>query len=145
MEIAEVVETAHEVHASRKRFWLPSQSTSAANQVIQAQADGCVEPFDESRIDHAFSILGGLDQSLYHCLAALHNAPINGQDALYTLLDNLYDGDIRPRDQFATAHLTSLARQLAAESQLEGGYVAGKPIYSQQQRPTKCDRPHLIH
>jgi len=107
MEIAEVVETAHEVHASRERFGSPSQSTSAANQVIQAHAEGGVEPLDKSCIDHAFSILRDFDQTFHHFLAALYNASINRQYALRALLDNLHDGNRLPGDQFATANLAS--------------------------------------
>ena len=55
MEITEVVETAHEVHTGRERFWATSQSTSAADQVIQAHMEGGIE----LSITHNFQVCMG--------------------------------------------------------------------------------------
>ncbi len=81
MEITKVVETAHEIHACGEGFGSTSQSTSAADQVVQTLPEGGVEAFDEGGVDHAFGLLRDSDQALDHFLGALHNTSVNRQDA----------------------------------------------------------------
>jgi hypothetical protein len=112
MEIAEIVATAYEVHASRQSFGAASQSARAANQMVQALAEGGVEPLDKGRVDHAFP-LRSFDQALHHFFAALHNMPLNRQEAFNALLDDLHDGNIRPRNHLAATCFASSPWQWA--------------------------------
>ncbi len=94
MIIAKVVKTTDNVHASHQGLGTVCQGTRFANQMIQALAKGCIEPFDESCIDHPFPVLGSFDQAFHHFLAALHNAPINRQHTFDTLFHHLHNGDV---------------------------------------------------
>ena len=131
MEVAKVVETPDEVHASHQRFRSAGQSAGTSHQVVHSLAEGGVEPFDEGGVDDTFSLLGCFDQAFHHFFAALHNAPVNGQHAFRSLFDDLNNSDVRPGNQFATTDSALSTGQFAAKSQSKGSDVTGQTIDGQ--------------
>ena len=49
MIVAEIIEAAHDIHASNKSFGTASQRTCSSYQAVQMHSEGGVEPFDENR------------------------------------------------------------------------------------------------
>ena len=66
---------------------------------------GGIEPFDISRIDHAFT-LGGSNDLFDHGLLTLNDDPLDIQDISLLGFDDLNDRDIGPFHQSHTPRLT---------------------------------------
>ena len=109
MSIAEVVEATDDEYACFKGGYLTHQSASSASQTIETLAEGGVEPFNESGVDHTLS-LGLADQALHHLLVALNNASYHVEFTIHSLFDDLDNGDVGPGNQ-----LRATARQGGTE------------------------------
>ena len=144
MVIAEVVETAYDVHASHQGFGAACQSTCTSHQIVQSQAEGGIEPFDEGGIDDAFALLRGFDQPFNHFLAALNNASVHAEYTFHALFDNLYDGNIWPGNQLAATYFAWPVWQFAAKGKLKSSHITGQAIHGQQQRTTKRNRADFV-
>src|SRR5213596_3213964 len=123
MIIAKVIEAARDIHASYQSFGTTRQGTCPSHQIVQTQAKRGVESFDESGIDDAFFALCGFDQALHHFFAALNNTPVNSQDTIHTLFDDLNDGDIRPGGHLAATDFASPVRHFTSKSHPKGSDI----------------------
>ena len=151
MEVAEVIETTHNIHAHHQGLKSANECAGTAYQMIQSLTEGSVESFDVSSIYRASSFLRNLDQALYQFFAALHNTTVNAQHTVHPLLDDLHKGDIRPSNQLATPPFTAPTWQLAAKSQPESGDVTGQTATKDDkaQSPLLClpvpgSKPNLV-
>jgi len=112
MKVAEVVEAAYQAHAGGQSLSLMGQMASAARQGTDRLAKGGSEAFDESGIDHAFSLCR-LDQPFHQVFRTLRNAPLHVQDAFHALFDDLHNGDVLPGHHLAPSRFALGARVLA--------------------------------
>lgn len=76
MLIAEVVETADNIHASSQGGGLANKRASTASKRSQPLTEGGVEALDQSSIDDA-TTLRAFDQLCHQHFTTLDNAPFN--------------------------------------------------------------------
>lgn len=144
MEITEVVETAHEVHARQQCFGTVNQGARPAHQIVHALTEGSVEPFDKSGIDDALA-LSGFDQAFHPGGVTLGKAPFNGQNACEPLLNDLDNGNVRPGHHLASTDFACPVRKFATKGLAKSRHLTGQTIDRQQQRPTPGYGPDFVH